>query len=125
MATEIVRAADRADTYALRYNEANRYQLTANCGSSSLSLVISKNRSIPITYIHARTQVQSEFFTIDIISEANEVEHPPSIFIIQNFLEILPEVFYSFVKLQDARSFEFHDTYKEIIITAILSGISV
>lgn len=35
MVTEIVRAADHANTYA-RYNEANRYQLKINCGPLSL-----------------------------------------------------------------------------------------
>jgi len=50
MATEIVRGADRTDTYALRYNEANRYQLTANCDSLPFSLQFEE--SFNFDYVH-------------------------------------------------------------------------
>lgn len=70
MATEIVRAADRADTYALRYNEANKYQLTANCCSHPFSRFISKNRPIPVVC----TLVERILHAIDMISGEREVK---------------------------------------------------
>lgn len=53
MVTEIVRAGDRADTYALRYNEANRYQLKVNCGPLSLRF----EESFDSSYIYVCVQV--------------------------------------------------------------------
>lgn len=59
MATEIVRAADRADTYALRYNEANRYQLTANCSSLPLSLHFEE--PFDSAYVYTRPYTSVDF----------------------------------------------------------------
>lgn len=60
MVTEIVKASHAvgARVYALRYNEVNRYQLTANCAlPSSLSMSRSawKNELIPVAYARSRT----------------------------------------------------------------------